>query len=242
MNDDNYIVIKGWMINKLNLSGTELILFSIIHGFSQDGESRYTGGLRYLEKATGKSRPTIIDNLKRLVESGLIIRYVNEVNRVTFVEYSSLSGVKKLYSLGKETLLEGSKETLPEGSKETLPNNTNLYNLSKKKRESTDNVLDFWPTFDDFWSLTIHKTGKAEAKEYWFGKKKLKDGSKLSQKEKEHIMVHYPEYAASNDPNYITRPHHYIYRRVFEDEIRKSKSGSINKFNDTSRSAITGLI
>ena len=36
---DNYIVIQTFMIRELKLKGNELILYALIHGFSQDGTS-----------------------------------------------------------------------------------------------------------------------------------------------------------------------------------------------------------
>ena len=35
---DSYICIEAFMVNELKLSGTELIVYAIIYGFSQDGK------------------------------------------------------------------------------------------------------------------------------------------------------------------------------------------------------------
>ena len=37
MKDENYIVLQGWMINKLNLKGNELTVYALIYGYSQNG-------------------------------------------------------------------------------------------------------------------------------------------------------------------------------------------------------------
>ena len=44
--DDNYYQVSGWMLNRLHLKGTELQIYAIIYGFSQDGESKITGSLQ----------------------------------------------------------------------------------------------------------------------------------------------------------------------------------------------------
>lgn len=135
--DDNYFQITGWMLNRLGLKGTDLQVYAIIYGFSQDGESQFTGSLQYLCDFTGTSKPTVIKALKSLVEKDYIIKNEKTINGVTFNRYkANLQMTKKLNSPSKETLT-GSKETLPPPSKETLPNNkvldnkynNNIYNV-----------------------------------------------------------------------------------------------------------------
>ena len=43
--DENYIVINGWMINHSDMNLMELVLYAVIQGFSQDGNSKFTGAL-----------------------------------------------------------------------------------------------------------------------------------------------------------------------------------------------------
>lgn len=75
MKDDNYAVIQGWMINRLHLSGTELMVFAIIHGFTQgENGDGFAGGISYLTEWTGTTSRTVITILQRLEEKGLIRR------------------------------------------------------------------------------------------------------------------------------------------------------------------------
>ena len=47
--NENYINVCGWMISELaDLRLNEIFIYAIIHGFSQDGKSFYTGSLSYL--------------------------------------------------------------------------------------------------------------------------------------------------------------------------------------------------
>ena len=141
--DDNYYQVSGWMLNRLHLKGTELQIYAIIYGFSQDGESKFTGSLQYLCDFTLSSKPTVIKALKGLVDKGYIIKAEKVVNGIKFNEYSAdLLVVKKLNSGGKETLPEVVKK-LNSGGKETLPNNKvynkdlNNNNINNKEQSET---------------------------------------------------------------------------------------------------------
>lgn len=128
VNDENYFQVSGWMLNQLGLKGTTLQVFAIIYGFSQDGESYFTGSLQYLSDFTNTSKPTIIKSLKELVDKNIILKTENEMNGVKFNKYkANLQLVKKLKGGSKETLLP-IKETLLGGSKETLHNNKDINN------------------------------------------------------------------------------------------------------------------
>ncbi len=74
--NENFLHICGWMINELNLKGNELVIYSVIHGFSQDGKSDYHGGLNYLCEWTQSTKQGVIKCLKSLVEKGLLIKQV----------------------------------------------------------------------------------------------------------------------------------------------------------------------
>ena len=53
-----YIVIQDWMISDLQLKGNELLTYSLIYGFSQDGESEFKGSLKYISEFLGVSKRT----------------------------------------------------------------------------------------------------------------------------------------------------------------------------------------
>ena len=126
MKDDNFYVVKGWMLNDLNLKGNELVVYAIVYGFSQDSSSRFTGSLKYVESAIGASRPTVIKALKALVSAGHIKKVSTIKNSITYNEYyADLTG-------SKEPLPLTSKEALQGGSKETLPNSISKNNIVNK--------------------------------------------------------------------------------------------------------------
>lgn len=129
MNDDNYVVIQGWMCNALNLSGNELLVFALIYGFSQDGESEFSGSRTYIANTFNISKPTVDKAIKSLISKGFVVKSVTSINDMQINRYKvSLQGVKKFYGGSKETL-PPSKEILQGCSKETLPNNNNNINI-----------------------------------------------------------------------------------------------------------------
>ena len=77
------------MITKLKLKGNELLVFALIHGFSQDGESCFKGSLRYLIEWTGLDKSTVIKLLKQLVDKQYINKFEYEKNKVRYCEYTS---------------------------------------------------------------------------------------------------------------------------------------------------------
>ena len=83
---EKYVVIHSFMVDELGLKGNELMIFAIIYGFSQDGESYFKGSLAYLMEWTGASKVTVIKSLKSLVEKGYIekIGYADFPNRFDY--------------------------------------------------------------------------------------------------------------------------------------------------------------
>lgn len=133
LNDNCFYHVGAWMRTKLNLKGTALEIFAIIYGFSQDGESKFTGSINYLCEWTGVSRPTVINTLKGLVDDDLIIKETETINGVTFNRYKA--------NISYIVNLTGSKESLLGGSKDSLHNNDSIYNNSSHT-SSKDDVFD----------------------------------------------------------------------------------------------------
>lgn len=85
--NDSYYIIQGWMINELKLKGTELIIYAIIYGFSQDGESKFTGSLRYLSEFSAMSMRAVQNTLNSLVKKKLINKKSYTLSSVKHCEY-----------------------------------------------------------------------------------------------------------------------------------------------------------
>lgn len=155
--DNNTILIQGWMINNLKLSGNELLIYALIYGFSQDGESEFYGSLNYICSAVNCSKPTTIKVINSLISKGFILKSQITLNGNTFSKYKYID---VNFTPSKETLLVknvdlGSKETL-QGSKETLPNN-NQYNNNNSKEQIKIEIFNSTSTSSDLIDNNILK-------------------------------------------------------------------------------------
>lgn len=88
--DTNFIAIQGWMRTKLNLKGYELIVFALIYGFSQDGESSFSGTRRYIAEWCGCSMRTVDNTLASLLSKQLIVKHEKYVNGVRTCDYTAI--------------------------------------------------------------------------------------------------------------------------------------------------------
>lgn len=70
--DNNYIMIQGWMLNKLHLKNLELLIYAIIYGFSQIEGHYFQGSIGYLQEWTGASKNGVMNALKSLQDKGLL--------------------------------------------------------------------------------------------------------------------------------------------------------------------------
>ena len=125
INNENYILIQGWMVNELKLKGNELLIYAIIYGFSQTENQLYSGSLQYLADWTNSSKQGVILNLKSLISKELIVKNEKVINGVKFCEYYS-------------TKLNGVLKKVEWGIKESLPNNIDINNIN-----NNNNIYDF---------------------------------------------------------------------------------------------------
>lgn len=136
--DTNTILIQGWMINSYNLSGNNLLVYALIYGFSQDGESEFFGSLNYICTAVNCSKPTVIKSLNFLIEKGLISKTQSSINGNTFSKYKVINQnfTPCKESLPVNNLNCASKESLYT-SKESLHNNNIYNNINSNKEQNS---------------------------------------------------------------------------------------------------------
>lgn len=99
MKAENYLTISGWMYNLAggSLSLPEILTYAVIYGFSQDGETRFTGSRSYLADLLRCSKNSVSNYLQSLEKKGLIVKEVQTVNGVDFNRYRAvLPGVSVL--------------------------------------------------------------------------------------------------------------------------------------------------
>lgn len=169
VNSDGYINIQGWMVSELGLKGNELLIYAIIYGFSQDGESKFTGSRQYLADWTNTTVKNVQNVLNNLVDKGLLIKDEKYINNIKFCEYKAIkiqitSEEEKVPKRGKKFL--GVGKNFPKGREKSSHNNliNNLeYKLDKKidTSESLDQEkIKFKENLNEYISKVQEATGK----------------------------------------------------------------------------------
>jgi hypothetical protein len=125
--DSNYVVIQGWMLNKLGLKGNELLIYAIIYGFTQSESQEFTGSLQYLADWTNSTKRSCISTIQSLVTKGYINKRDEIINGVKFCRYSAaISPVVKNFHWGGENFSLG-------GGEKNSPNNIDIDNIEDKQ-------------------------------------------------------------------------------------------------------------
>lgn len=208
--DENYYQISGFMINRLRLKGVPLNVYAIIYGFSQDGESEFTGSLQYLcDFCGGVSKPTVIKALKELTEAGLILRREDYINNLCFPRYKANLPLLKKLNGGIEENLTGAVKNFNGGSKETLPNNKNdNTSLNNKDNISTE--------FEILWKIYPRKIGKPKALKAY--EKARKNGATFEEVERGILAYCRQIEALKTAPEYIKHGSTWFNAQGWKDE------------------------
>lgn len=143
----DYVSILAPMVQKLKLSGNNLLVFALIHGYSKDDEHTFHGSINYISCWLNISRNAVIDTLKVLVDSNYITKKEFFKNSVKFCEYKSNYEhlIKKLDS-GCEIALpvaktrKGSAKT-GLGSAEMQPNIDIYIDKDIDRKEKKDTIV-----------------------------------------------------------------------------------------------------
>lgn len=88
---DNYIHVPGFAIVNLKLSGNELLCYSLIYGFTQDGEAEFNGSLSYIASALNITKQNAKKVIERLIERGLVTKKDIYFSGVKFCHYIAKS-------------------------------------------------------------------------------------------------------------------------------------------------------
>lgn len=151
--EKSYVHIQAFMVNDLHLSGNELIIYAIIYGFSQDGQSWFEGSRKYLSAWCQVTDETVTYNLNKLIEKGFVECREKRVHDVTFKDYRAVLDILGV----AEKTVPPSEKTVPETEK-PLPHileDTLVTDARKERKKPTE-------TFD---SIIAGRTDNQELKE-----------------------------------------------------------------------------
>ena len=207
---ENYITIQGWMITDFRLKGLELLCYAVIYGFSQDSETRMTGGLEYLQSCTFASRPTIIATLKKLVQKQLIIGETNITDCKRVFYHANLDLVKEVKNLNQGEVKEFNQGELNDLTKEVKEFNQPPFNIKRNSKEyiikeAGEDFLLFWNTYDK-------KVKLQDAIKAW---------KKLSNDDRTKAIAAIKPYQAAMryEKQYFKYPSSYLNQRTWEDDF-----------------------
>lgn len=161
VNDENYINIMGWMVNKLHLKGNELLIYAIIYGFSQAEQQTFSGSLQYLADWTNSTKQGVMKNLKSLLDKGLIEKKDININGVKFCEYctTELLGVyNKVY--------RGVQQSSTGGVQQSLHNNINIDNTNNNINNNISGKRFKPPTVDEVKAYCIERQNNVDAERF----------------------------------------------------------------------------
>lgn len=84
-------------------------------------------------------------------------------------------------------------------------------NKIKKEPDPIQAEIELWPTFDHFWDLYDKKNDRGKCEKTW---------QKLTQDDKEKIMLHLPDYKKQQpDRKFRKDPYTYLYNKSWNNEI-----------------------
>lgn len=146
--NEKFVVISEFMVDKLKLKGVELIVYAVIYGFSQDGESVFSGSQSYLAKWANASTRSVRLALTSLVEKGLITKFDKSVNGVSVAEYAvcdfhlldeeKISYVRKNFPTGEEIISYGAEKISANNIVYNIEDNINKKEIYKEKSETSE--------------------------------------------------------------------------------------------------------
>jgi hypothetical protein len=121
-------------LDKLN----ELIAFAIVHGFSQDGETKYKGGLSYIAELLMCDKRTAMRVMTSLEEKGLVEKTQKEINGVKFNRYSVPAGVVKNCHQWCQNVTGGSENLSHKNTNKEINNIIVVEDAHTHTREKSD--------------------------------------------------------------------------------------------------------
>ena len=167
INDENYILIQGWMRTEIGLSGAALMVYATIYGFSQTGNCYYSGSIDYLAEWAGVQRRQVMLILKEFTEAGYIEKTEAGYNRFRYrTDQEMVRNAHRRWC--HNDTIDGDIMT-PDGDIMT-PNNIDIYNNNNiainthdagAREESAEAVENF--TTWDAGPLPEDQNGRAEA-------------------------------------------------------------------------------
>lgn len=177
------------MISRLDLKGNELLIYALIHGFSQDGKNSYDLSFDYIVKWLNSSRSATAAALTALLNKGLIRREVREV-RGNVKKYNYWTIVSRE---GFESFTENHQFEFRTGEKSTSTNSEPVTSTNSELNNSLNNTLNINSSSEtEFKSDTEKNTAGQKEEEPFlnFIKKKFGSAHVFTKDFKKKLEIH----------------------------------------------------
>ena len=174
INDENYILIQGWMRTEMGLSGAALMVYATIYGFSQTGNCYYSGSIDYLAEWAGVQRRQVMRILKELTESGYIEKTEAGYNRFRYrTDREMVRNAHRRWchndTIDGDIMTPDGDIMTPDGDIMT-PNNIDIYNnnniaINTHDAGAREDVPENVENFTTSWAVPLpeEKNDRAEA-------------------------------------------------------------------------------
>lgn len=126
---DNHITIDGWMINELELSGSELIVYGLIWGFSQTENQWCTASQAYIARWANISTRGLRKILDKLEEKGLLIKETTTCKKGLESKYRAIRpSAEDQEADGNKVPIRPEQSSYPDGNKVPIRWEQSSYN------------------------------------------------------------------------------------------------------------------
>lgn len=126
---DNHVTIDGWMINELELSGSELIIYGLIWGFSQTENQWCTASQAYIARWANISTRGLRKILDKLEEKGLLIKETTTCKKGLESKYRAIRpSAEDQESDGNKVPIRSEQSSYPDGNKVPIRWEQSSYN------------------------------------------------------------------------------------------------------------------
>ena len=168
---DNYVTILGFMViskeeGGLELSGTELIAYAVLYGFTQDGVTWFTGTQNYLAEWCGSTTRTIRTALKSLIDKGYIEKREKKIRNIVLYDYrvtsASVSGGAEKFS----SVTEKSSDHIYIDNYTTPSDISSNEDISSPPKGETSRKFQI-PTIQEIRLYCADKGYDIDAEEFW---------------------------------------------------------------------------
>ena len=165
----NY-TIHDFMTERLQLKGTELLLYALVYNFSQDGNGCFYGTAEYAAKKVNCTRRSIVSTFASLVEAGLLSKSSGHHNGRQTIDYVAIvpeacaisSQCENFSQQVCENITEGVKKSHTDNISDNLNDNQESIHTIARAESKKLQIAEFVSMTADEYQKLIDEFGKED--------------------------------------------------------------------------------